>query len=370
MISSEAFCADQFPSVVPLVAPGAMIGEHYIIESCLGIGSTSTVYRCRHLDHRRSSVALKVLNPYLLWDETVVRRFQHEIMATYEVDHVNVIQSYEYLREGSLSAYAMEYIDGGDLSLLLECRKGLDYPEVVDICAQIALGLDAIHRAGIIHRDLRPENIFRSSNGVIKIADFGTARVESRSHTSNGDFIGTIDYVSPEYLAHGELDSRADIYALGLIAYELVSGCTAFPEGSSPIDSVVRRLTADPRPLGDFCPNCPKDLEDIISRALKRNPEERYQTARELYNDLFFNFPAIVRKAAYNEGKASPSLSELGRGRLSSAVHQLAPKIAKSVSRKSMVLQTKFEGRQVKPVLRIMALGAATLLSLALGFVW
>ena len=179
----------------------------------------------------------------------------------------------------------MEYVGGGDLADKLE-DGALPINDAVQILAQICGGVQVIHLAGIIHRDLKPENILLTQDGDVKITDFGIARLGRTSKlTEHGGVVGTIDYVSPEYLEEGHVDARSDIYALGVLAYEMIVGHSPF-RGDSVIATMTMRLRSDPAAPDTLREDCPKELSDIILRALQRDPKNRYQEAKEMQVDL------------------------------------------------------------------------------------
>jgi serine/threonine-protein kinase len=235
-------------------------------------------------------VAVKVLFPEVSTDAVAAQRFKNEIQASYGVSHPNVVRAYEYVRDGDLIAYTMEFVGGGDLAdRLSRADERIPIPEVVRLLLQMCAGVQAIHDAGIVHRDLKPENILLSKDGLVKIADFGIARAGGHSAgprlTEHGGVVGTIDYVSPEYLLNSQVDWRSDIYALGILAYEMLAGESPF-HGDSVYETMTRRLKSDPRPPSELRKEVPPALDAIIFKAMHRTVEERYQSARAMYEDL------------------------------------------------------------------------------------
>lgn len=156
--------------------PGTVLGGKYEVVKCLGSGSMGLVYACRHRELQGHMVAVKVLFPEVAQDKVAAARFRNEIFASYGVSHPNVVRAYEYLRDGELVAYTMEYVGGGDLAERLSRQERMPIAEVVRLLSQMAAGVQAIHDAGIVHRDLKPENILLTKEGNVKIADFGIAR--------------------------------------------------------------------------------------------------------------------------------------------------------------------------------------------------
>lgn len=204
--------------------PGTIVNGRYEVVKCLGTGSMGMVYACRHRELQGHIVAMKVLFSEVARDEVAAARFRNEIVASYGVSHPNVVRAYEYFRDGDLIAFTMEYIGGGDLADKISVDEKIAVPEIVRMLQQMCSGVQAIHDAGIIHRDLKPENILLTAQGDIKITDFGIARTGTGPKlTEHGGVVGTIDYVSPEYLEQGQVDARSDIYALGVLAYEMIT---------------------------------------------------------------------------------------------------------------------------------------------------
>lgn len=265
--------------------PGTIISDKYEVVKCLGAGSMGRVYACRHkeLGHL---VAIKVLFPDVAQDKTAVARFRNEIVSSYNVNHPNVVRAHEYIRDGDLVAYTMEYIGGGDLAERLGRRDLIEIPEIIRILAQMCSGVQAIHAVGIVHRDLKPENIFLTQDNFVKIGDFGIARTDHGQRlTEHGGVVGTIDYVSPEYMLNSHVDWRSDIYAIGILGYEMIAGESPF-RGDSPYATMTLRLKSDPKPPSAIRKECPLELDQIILKAMHRNPELRYQSAKEMCLDL------------------------------------------------------------------------------------
>lgn len=267
--------------------PGTVIAGRYEVVKCLGAGSMGLVYACRHRELSGHLVAVKVLFPEVAQDKIAAARFRNEIFASYGVSHPNVVRAYEYLRDGDLVAYTMEYVGGGDLADRLGRKnERIPIPEVIKILFQMCLGVQAIHDAGIVHRDLKPENILLSKDGQVKIADFGIARMgHGPKLTEHGGVVGTIDYVSPEYMLNSQVDWRSDIYAIGILGYEMVTGESPF-RGDSVYATMTKRLKSDPVLPSVLRPDCPKELDAIILHAMHREVEQRYQSALEVASDL------------------------------------------------------------------------------------
>ncbi len=266
--------------------PGTVVAGRYEVVKCLGAGSMGLVYACRHRELAGHLVAVKVLFPEVAKDNVAAARFRNEIVASYGVSHPNVVRAYEYFRDGDLVAYTMEYVAGGDLADRLATGEPMPIQVILRLLSQITSGVQAIHDAGIVHRDLKPENILLTQEGDVKITDFGIARTgHGPKLTEHGGVVGTIDYVSPEYLEKGQVDTRSDIYAIGVLGYEMVAGQSPF-KGDSVIATMTLRLRSDPVPPIQHRPDCLPRLNEIILHAMERNPELRYQTTMEIYHDV------------------------------------------------------------------------------------
>jgi serine/threonine protein kinase len=288
--------------------PGTVIALRYEVVKCLGAGSMGLVYACRHRELAGHLVAVKVLFPEVAQDKIAAARFRNEIFASYGVSHPNVVRAYEYIRDGDLVAYTMEYVGGGDLAERLS-RPGYRMPieEVIRILSQMCSGVQAIHDAGIVHRDLKPENILLTKDGQVKIADFGIARTgHGPKLTEHGGVVGTIDYVSPEYMLNSQVDWRSDIYAIGILGFEMITGESPF-RGDSVYATMTKRLKTDPRPPSELRSECPKELDKIILRAMNRDPEKRYQAAAEMFYEMQTLFPnqALPSGALYQMARAA-----------------------------------------------------------------
>ena len=264
--------------------PGTVIAGRYEVVKCLGSGSMGLVYACRHRELAGLMIAVKVLFPEVAQDKIAAQRFHNEIVASYGVSHPNVVRAYDLIKDGDLVAYTMEYVGGGDLAERLgHAGQRLTIPEVIRLLSQMCAGVQAIHDAGIVHRDLKPENILLTKEGTVKIADFGIARVGHAPRlTEHGGVVGTIDYVSPEYMLNSQVDWRSDIYALGILAYEMVAGESPF-RGDSVYATMTKRLKCDPAPPSTLRHECPAELDQIILKAMHRDPEQRYQSAAEIF---------------------------------------------------------------------------------------
>lgn len=265
--------------------PGHLFGGRYRIIKALGAGGMGAVYLACDPRYDNFYVALKVLYPGLIRTDEARERFRSELLACYRVNHRNVVRAYEYFDQEDQQALAMEYVDGTDLLDQIN-NEVITYPEIIRILKETAAGLGAIHAEGIVHRDLKPENIMLNSRREVKITDFGVARLKGMiSLSKSGSMVGTPKYLAPEYIETGECDHRGDLYALGIIAYELVAGRSPF-KSTTGVSLMVERLRTEVDPLAIIAPDCPADLRQVIERLMSVNVNRRYQTAEEVVLDL------------------------------------------------------------------------------------
>jgi serine/threonine protein kinase/WD40 repeat protein len=279
--------------------PRVKIGSYEIISS-LGAGGMGEVYRARDLSLGRD-VALKVLPKGFAADSERLRRFEQEARAAAALNHPNIVSIYGFGTDGDHAPYlTTELLEGQTLRERL-IQGEIPVRKAIDVGLQTALGLAAAHDRGILHRDLKPENIFLTRDGVVKILDFGLAKVvapdpKASDHgttitsTEPGLVIGTVGYMSPEQVRGQAADFRSDIFSLGAILYELLSGKRAF-RGPTPADTMSAILKEEPADLSSSGRNLPPGLSRIVHRCLEKNPAERYQSAR----DLAFNLEMLSR---------------------------------------------------------------------------
>jgi serine/threonine protein kinase len=284
-ISKEQLEALAEEPASPAFAPGSTVGGIYEILKPLGMGSSGVVYLCNRKDLNNHLIAMKVFSARSSSRAIDRERFKREILAAYQVNHPNVIRCYEYLANERFAAYTMEYLPGGNLTDVIDSEKPLEYKSIVSILSSICAGLTAIHEAGIVHRDLKPENVLVTAEGNIKISDFGVALMTRNTQLNTNGVLGTIEYISPEYMEFGNVDHRSDIFSLGVIAYEMITGNIPF-EGETPIQTLCLRLMQDAKPLQFYRQDCPILLSKIVSKALARDPNNRYQSALEMKKDL------------------------------------------------------------------------------------
>src|SRR5258706_5782464 len=265
-----------------------MLGERYQLQDPIGRGGMATIYRGLDL-HMDRVVAIKVLRDVYSSDPKFVKRFELEAKAASALQHPNIVQVYDYgLTDGNYFI-VMELVEGTDLRRYLRSRGVLDVDRAVIIAHDVALGLGAAHRRNIVHRDVKPQNILVGRNGAIKLTDFGIASVykdlNAERLTTTGMTLGTVQYYAPEQ-AQGEIVTpAADVYALGIVMYEMLTGRPPF-DGDTPVAVAMQHIQDPPTPPSQFNPNIPQPLEEIILRCLEKVPEMRFRDGSQLARAL------------------------------------------------------------------------------------
>lgn len=296
----------------PELQPGTVLAHRYEILSRLGTGGMGSVYKAqdKELD---GLVALKVIRPEMARNATIVDRFKQEIRLSHKVTHRNVVRMYDLSEDAGMRFITMELVAGRDLRSILEERGKLPPDESVDVLEQLCVALQATHTVGILHRDLKPQNIMREDNGRIVLMDFGLARAMDSTGglTQTGALMGTLDYMSPEQALGKKLDQRSDIFTFGLIGYELLTGAMPF-RAESAIASLLNRTQQRATPVTDLDKTIPARLSDIIAKCLDKDPENRYQKADELAADL-----RVLHEKSTSPGAAdTPALTQKSRFQL------------------------------------------------------
>jgi eukaryotic-like serine/threonine-protein kinase len=261
-----------------------MIGtqiENYLVQAQLGEGGMGTVYRALETNLDRT-VAIKVLNTDLARDPSIVERFRSEARAQANLNHTNIATLYAFLVFQGNPVMVMEYVEGDTFQQLVNRRGPLPSEEAIPLFRQALLGISAAHRMGIVHRDIKPSNLMLNRAGIVKVMDFGIAKVASSVNnlTRTGAQMGTVFYMSPEQVKGERVDIRSDIYSLGITLYELLTANVPF-SASSEFQVLNDHVNTPPPPPSKFYPYLAKGLENIILKSLAKNPDERFQTAEE-----------------------------------------------------------------------------------------
>ncbi len=270
---------------LPILEVGSVVAHRYEVLALLGEGGMGAVYKAKDIELNRT-IALKTIRRELGGNQAIIERFKQELILSTQVTHRNVVRIFDLGEAEGMKFITMEYIEGKDLRTIIYERGKLPQEEVVDIMAQVCRALDAAHSVGVIHRDLKPQNIMRDQNGRILVMDFGLARtLEGDGMTMSGALVGTMEYMSPEQALSKNLDQRSDIYSLGLIFYELLSGESPF-RADTALASLIRRTQERAKPLSQCTSNISGPLDQIVGRCLEREVELRYQSATGVLADL------------------------------------------------------------------------------------
>jgi serine/threonine-protein kinase len=293
-LQADSTFADSAP-VDPLV--GHTLDDKYHLESRLGVGGMGTVYRARHLLIDRP-VAVKVLNQRFVEDEAARTRFRREARAAGRLQHVNAVTVTDFGESHDGYVYlVMELLEGRTLRDVLAKEAPLDPARAVSLMLQVSAAVGAAHEAGIIHRDLKPANIFIVQRAevpaVVKVLDFGIAKLaaefleddEVMTLTQVGAMIGTPRYMSPEQCDGAELSAASDVYSMGVILYEMLTGTVPF-SGTTPLSIAMKHITDPPRPPSEFVSTLPPQLERVVLHTLEKNPRDRPATAAEFRSEL------------------------------------------------------------------------------------
>jgi eukaryotic-like serine/threonine-protein kinase len=277
--------ASESPPEPSFSYPGGLdrLADRYQLEEPIASGGAAIVWRAFD-DVLSRSVAIKLLHPHLAGDPTTVERFRLESINAARLTHTNVVQIYDTGQQADIVYLVMEYVDGPSLRDVLRERSPLDPQVVAALGEQVASALGEAHSQGVVHRDVKPANILLTSDGVAKVADFGIAKALSSSQatlTSPGTVVGTAAYVAPEQLEGSAVDARADVYALGVVLYECLTGRPAF-QGDTPTATAAARLTQDLLPPRQIRADVPRSLDEIVVRATRRDPDLRFSDGAAL----------------------------------------------------------------------------------------
>lgn len=263
---------------------GKILDDRYEIIELIGSGGMANVYKA--LCHRLNRYdAVKIMRDETAANTELRRRFRAESQAVAMLSHPNIVSVYDVSHSDDVEYIVMELIDGITLKEYLQKKSVLDPSEVLDFTIQTAKALEHAHSKGIIHRDIKPQNIMLLKDGMIKVADFGIASLENTIEENNGETVGSVHYIAPEQ-ARGEApDARSDIYSLGIVMYEMLTGKLPYV-GNSDVEVAVKHMNTDPVTPRDIVPSIPEELERICLKAMNSNIDERYQSASEMLADL------------------------------------------------------------------------------------
>ena len=264
---------------------GTMLDNRYELLEIIGVGGTAVVYKakCHRLNRY---VAVKILKEEFASDQEFRRQFHDEAQAVAMLSHPNIVNIYDVSRSGNVDYIVMELIDGITLKEYLSRRGRLSPKEVTVFATQIARALEHAHDHNIIHRDIKPQNIMLLRDGTVKVADFGIAHFAARENTySKGEAIGSVHYVSPEQARGSYVDNRTDLYSLGVVMYEMITGRLPF-EGDTPVSIALQHINSIALPPSVFAEDVPEQLEEITMRAMNPSLTKRYSSAAQILSDL------------------------------------------------------------------------------------
>ena len=263
---------------------GRLLDNRYEILEVLGTGGMAVVYkaRCHRLNRL---VAVKILKDDYLQDEEFRRRFHSESQAVAMLSHPNIVSVYDVSTSVTADYIVMELIDGITLKQYMEKKGILNWKETLHFAIQIGKALEHAHSRGIVHRDIKPHNVMVLKNGSVKVTDFGIARVMSQSNTLTKEALGSVHYISPEQAKGGRVDNRSDIYSLGVVMYEMMSGRPPY-DGESPVAVAIKHINGGAPMPSTLNPNIPGGLEQIIMRAMALDPGQRYESATQMLRDM------------------------------------------------------------------------------------
>lgn len=264
---------------------GKILGNRYEIVEKIGEGGMGLVYKAKcHLLNRY--VAVKMLKPEFTGDEEFINKFKKESLSSASLSHPNIVNIYDVGVEDGIYYIVMEYVKGKTLKEIIRERAPLQYFEIINICRQICLALEHAHNNNIIHRDIKPQNILITHDGIVKVADFGIARASSSATLTNtGNVIGSVYYISPEQARGGYTDEKTDIYSLGTVMYEMAVSKVPFI-ADSPVAIALKHIQENVARPSEMNPDIPVALEDIILKSLEKNPAQRYESAAAMIKDL------------------------------------------------------------------------------------
>ena len=287
---------------------GKRLDGRYSIESLVGVGGMANVYHGTDLK-TGNQIAVKVLKDEFLDNEELVRRFKNESKAISILSHPNIVKVYDVSVTDKLQYIVMEYVDGITLKEYLKQRGGaLTWKETVHFATQILSALQHAHSKGIIHRDVKPQNIMLLADGSIKMMDFGIARFSrAQSQTVSDKAIGSVHYISPEQAKGERTDARTDIYSVGVMLYEMLSGRLPF-DGDGAVSIAIMQISEKPKPLAEIAPQTPAGLRQITEKAMEKDPDKRYQSAQEMLAAIeeFKRNPSIQFAYEYRSAEDNP----------------------------------------------------------------
>ena len=323
---------------------GKTLDGLYTIQELIGAGGMANVYKAVVSAPggpvpEGTVVAVKVLRQELMHDADLVRRFKNESKAISILSHPNIVKVYDVSVTDKLQYIVMEYVDGITLKEYLKQRGGaLTWKEVVHFATQVLSALQHAHSKGIIHRDVKPQNIMLLADGSIKMMDFGIARFSrAQSQTVSDKAIGSVHYISPEQAKGERTDARTDIYSVGVMLYEMLSGRLPF-DGDGAVSIAIMQISEKPKPLAEIAPNTPAGLRQITEKAMAKLPQNRYASAREMLDalDAYVQNPSVMFEYKYITEDAPEKVVKrtMNQNRANRQAEKPAPRGKKAAPRK------------------------------------
>ena len=288
-----------------MLKTGMIIAERYEILGKIGTGGMADVYKAK--DHKLNRfVAVKVLKPEFREDTTFIRKFKSEAQAAAVLTHPNIVNVFDVGDDNGVYYIVMELIEGITLKEYISKKGKLSVKEATSIAIQVSMGLEAAHSHGIVHRDVKPQNIIISMDGKVKVTDFGIARAAS-SNTISSNVMGSVHYSSPEQVRGGYSDEKSDIYSLGITMYEMVTGKVPF-DGDTTVAIAIKHLQEEIVPPSIYTPELPHSLEQIILKCTQKSVDRRYQNMEDVIADLKHSLidpqgDFVTRTSVDNEAK-------------------------------------------------------------------
>ncbi|MBX7144296.1 MAG: serine/threonine protein kinase [Oligoflexia bacterium] len=269
--------------------PGTLLFGRFKLDRCLGATHEGGVYLCADVASAGRATAIKILSRHAGNTEEATARLMRELNFSRWIEHPNILRGEEFFVDEDFVAFSMEFIEGGSLANKLEARERFILPRSLHLISQLCDGMSAVHEAGILHRDLKPENVLISADDRVKVSDFGISSSNGApiSPQLRDRILGSLNYLCPEYLADGEYTVRSDLYSLGVITYEVLTGKLPFG-GTSFMDALVKRVRFDPLPPHRLTSCVPRPLSHAVMKALSRRPSDRFSSAAELKEAINF----------------------------------------------------------------------------------
>ncbi|HZJ68415.1 MAG TPA: Stk1 family PASTA domain-containing Ser/Thr kinase, partial [Candidatus Eisenbacteria bacterium] len=345
------------------LSSGTILGNRYSVVRALGQGGMAHVYLAEDLK-TNNYVALKIMRDELSDDPEFIRRFATEARAAASLDHPNIVAVLDYGQDNDIRYIVQEYVEGKTLKDLIREQGALDYHLAVPLMIQISLALEHAHKRGVIHRDMKPQNVMITADMVAKVTDFGIARTSNANTITltGGVAFGSVHYFSPEQARGGHVTGQSDLYSLGIILYEMLTGELPF-DGESSVAVAIKQLQEMPNPPSHYLSSLPRSLDNIVFKAIQKSPQNRYESARIFVNELdaFMKNPngryGVVKGNA-NQISASSALGAQARG----SNYNKLQEVEKSITKRK-----KSQNRDTVGVVIIVVLAVALLFG---AFIW